>query len=307
MLMIYRYTEDLDKNERRVITVGNFDGFHKAHKKVIEKLLSVSNQNKLEPLVITFYPHPRRFFGNREFKLIQTLSERLKTIIENGADSILVLQFKEIADLDIDQFIEKILIEKLSMTHLVVGSGNSLGRGATIIDERIEELSERLGFSYDLIREMNFEGRRISSSLIRELIDYGKIREANNILCKQYTISGPVISGKGLSKRGIFRPTINIGVARYKLIPMGVFAGWTYIGGVRYQSVVNCGPSPTFGILEDNIETHVIDWEGEVEKRVSVELVEKIREQKRFRSIEDLREEIEDDIERAREMLDKEY
>jgi len=296
--MIYHNINELDK-KRRIITVGNFDGFHLAHKTVLQKLIGVHKSCGFEPLVITFYPHPRRFFGDYNFKLLQTLSERLWDIIKNGVDNILVLHFKDISNLDINAFIEKILIKKLNMVHFVVGSGHSLGKGGVIIDNRIEDLSDKFGFTFDLVKEIDFHGRRVSSSYIRELMNNGNVREANLMLTKPYTISGPVIKGKGIGKKEIGKPTINIGVADYKLIPIGVYAGWTLMDGKRYPSVINCGPSPTIDIMDMNVETHIIGWEGEAPRRVSVELVEKIREQVRFKSIESLREQIDEDIRRA--------
>ena len=301
-MIISRSIENIEKSEH-AITIGNFDGLHTGHIEILNKLKAVSKNTGLSPLVITIWPHPDRYFNRNGSKLILTLSERIRAILNTGLEDILILNIRDIADCELKDFIDDILITRLNMKHLVVGSGQAMGRGGVLIEGRIEGLADSLGFTYEIVGEIVHAGRRVSSTLIRELIREGDITTANSLMAQRYSLCGSVVRGRGVGSRVVGIPTLNIRPAGYKIVPRGVFATIANTGDEIHPSVTNCGPKPTLGDDTATIETHIIGWEGGAPNRVRVEFVDRIREQKRFKDVDMLRHQILEDIEKAKAIL----
>ncbi len=285
------------------ISIGNFDGFHLGHEKIVETLKNIGAENHLQCDIITFTPHPRILFKKLSH-LITTEAQKRETLLSLGVDRVEFLDFHKIVSLSPEQFVREILLKNYRMKYIIVGKNFKFGkdRGGGI--DTLEKLSHELNFRLVVVPPVKIEGVRVSSSHIRDTLLEGKIVAANSMLGRSYYIDGDVVHGDKIGTELGF-PTINIRTAN-TILPEGVFKTTVAIGGDLYDSVTNIGIRPTFhrepGHVEKRgdkrVETHILDFNRTLYgENVRLYFEKKMRNEIKFDSEKGLVEQIKKDIE----------
>jgi riboflavin kinase/FMN adenylyltransferase len=279
-----------------VITIGTFDGVHHGHKEVIGKLKDIASDVNGESVIFTFYPHPRLVVSAHEsnLRLLTTFSEKAHQLELAGIDHLVVYPFTiDFAELTYENFISNILINKLNLHTLVIGHDHRLGKNREGTYENIISLSKKLHFNVEKIDTYLINGIDISSSKIRTALQKGEIEKANNFLGYNYQLTGIVTDGNQIG-RNIGFPTANIITADHsKLIPgEGVYAVMVDFEEKKYNGMLNIGFRPTVDENADHrtVEVHIFNFEGDIyQKEITISFLKRIRNEKKFNSIEELR------------------
>jgi len=300
-MQIIRRLEDFPVLETNtVVAIGNFDGIHLGHKKILQFLASEAKIHNLSSLILTFSPHPERYFGKKPFKMIQTMDQRLKEIGKYNINKTLVLPFnEEIASLSSRDFVQKIIIDKLHGKEIIVGNNFRFGKNRTGNVQILQKLSSLCGFKFFSIPSEKRQGRIISSSLIRTLLLEGSIEKANALLGHPYCIEGTVIKGFARGKSLGF-PTANISTDN-EIVPHGIYFSHVFSQEQKHPSLTNIGTSPTFGLSETQIESYIINFsENLYGQNQKIQLLKKLRDEIKFSSPEQLVDQIKKDIAAAK-------
>lgn len=297
------------------VAVGVFDGVHSGHRKLLQTLTEMALRLNAEPVVLTFFPHPREvlFPGNAPH-LILAPERRIKLLHEYGARAVVTLPFTlELASTSPREFIEKCLFaDGINLRGVCVGKDWHFGAGGRGDTKFMSELAKEKHFEFVAVDELlETDGRVVSSSLVRSALSEGFIRQANSLLGRHYTLCGKVEKGYHIATDTLACPTANLNVEYGIVPPIGVYASIAVIDGKRFPAVTNIGTAPTFdshGIPgKVRIEVHLLGVKYDLyDKEMELELVRKIRDEKRFESTDALRQQIEDDIQKAAEYLEKE-
>jgi len=285
-----------------VATIGIFDGVHLAHRAIIEKLNLTAKKISGESVIVTLWPHPRIILNGKgeTTKLINTLEEKIELLESAGVDNLVILPFsKTFAATSFDEFVRGILFEKLKIGHLVVGYNHQFGKNREGNFVRLKELSDSLGFSIEQLEPVILGEDRVSSSTIRKLISSGNIERADELLGYNFNLRGSVVEGKKIGTQIGF-PTANVLVSSPdKIIPAnGVYAVLVRTEGIQYMGMMNIGYRPTIEEQPDKIvlEANLINFSGDLyNKIVEVTFITKVRDEKKFNSIYELRSQIEQD------------
>ena len=287
-------------SKKTVITIGNFDGVHVGHKKILKFLVQESQRYDLFSLVLTFTPHPDIILGKSEVKMIQTLDQRLKAIARFDVHGVLITPFdKKFSSLSSDEFIHRIVVSALKVEEVVIGENFRFGKNLEGDINTFRTLGAQLKFRVHEIPKVIKMGRTVSSSLIRILLQEGKIEEANILLGRPYEIEGRVIKGKDRGKALGF-PTANIETEN-EIIPLGVYISQALIDSRTYPSLTNAGLRPTFGQEEMQIESYIIDFDNKLYgQEIAVRFMKKIRDEIKFESPEALSLQIQKDLGQAK-------
>lgn len=277
------------------ISIGNFDGFHLGHGKIVDTMKTIALQNNLQCSIITFSPHPRVLFKKLS-RLITTEAQKREILGSLGV-RFEFMDFLKIVSLTPEQFVTDVLLKKFRMKYIIVGKNFKFGkdRGGGI--DTLETLSHDFGFRLVVVPPVKIDGTRVSSSRIRETLLEGKVATANRLLGRSYYIDGEVVHGEKIGKELGF-PTINLKTDN-TILPEGVFKTKVSIGGELYDSVTNIGTRPTFyNKSEKKVETHILDFDrGLYGKTVRLYFEKKMRDEKKFDSESGLVEQIKKDIE----------
>jgi len=302
MKVIFDPQEPID--DHTSATIGNFDGVHMGHKKIISSIKETAERKGLSTCVITFHPHPQKVLKNIDVPLLVPIRERLKLLEKEGVDYTACYTFtEEISRISARDFIKNILVGKLNVRHLIVGPDFSFGNKREGNAELLEEMGKKLHFETGVLEPYVIDGEVVSSSAIREMLQRGDIRKAARFLGYDFYIDGLVTEGE---KRGrkIGFPTINLDTDWDILPKVGVYATRAYVDDDRFDSITNIGFRPTFGENKLLIETHLFDFNFDIYgKRVRVEFVERIRNEERFESVDALVAQIKKDVEQVKGVL----
>lgn len=297
--------EDIEEfKDSTIITIGVFDGVHLAHEQIFKELLRIAKERNLIPVVITFYPHPDKVLGKGNTPLIQTLSQRVNKIKEKGIKFVIPVKFdRDFYMLSALDFIS-LLIEKFKMKGILVGENFHFGKGMEGNVDFLKRIGSERKIEVFTIKIFEFDGKRLSSSLIRNMLLQGKVEEASPLLGRFYSITGKIVQGLGIGKKlGI--PTANIKTEN-EILPEGVFITEASIKGLKLPSVTNIGRAPTLKNTEKSVETHIIDFEREIlNQEIEIFFIKKIRDEIKFESPEALKERIKEDIKIAKEFFIK--
>ena len=287
--------------------IGAFDGLHLGHQHIINNTVTFAKKNGITSAAILFDPLPSIFFGrlgtNERILLRDEQETRLR---EMGIDRIIFLPFsRQIADLTPEAFLSA-MQSSLHCERLVMGEDFSLGKGRTGSAAVLANLGSTYGFSTDIITKDVLDGDIISSTRIRSLLHQGNLPQANRLLGYPFFFSSDIIHGDARGRKLGF-PTLNVKIPEEKLkLPNGVYAVYNYIDGVKYASVTNIGVRPTFGLDDKGtfVESYLLNASGNFYGETArLEFVEMLREEKRFSSAEELKIQINKDIERAQQIL----
>ncbi|WP_372773681.1 bifunctional riboflavin kinase/FAD synthetase [Mangrovibacterium sp.] len=288
--------------EKPILTIGSFDGVHLGHLEVISRLNEIAKQKNGESVIFTFYPHPRLvlFPDEGNLRLLTTLHEKIRLFEKAGIDHLVIYPFtKEFSQLNYTDFVREILVEKLNINSLVVGYDHKFGKNREGSFDMLLSLSKEFNFELEKLDVLLIDNTNISSSKIRESLQNGNVARANSYLGYPYTLHGTVIEGQKLGRKIQF-PTANILASDpHKLIPgYGVYAVFVLVGGKCYEGMLNIGTRPTVNSNADHrsIEVHILNFDGDLyHKEIELEFISKIRDEKKFASIDDLRVQLEED------------
>jgi len=287
------------------LAVGVFDGVHLGHQHLLRRLKDKAEANKAIPGVLTFRHHPLRVLSpETSLSYLAPLGVRTKLLIGLGIPLVIKISFsKEVAGIQARDFLE-LLMRYIRMRGLVVGTDFALGRNREGDVKALRTLSAEMGFELEVVPPFVLNGRVVSSTVIRKALGVGDMRTVREFLGRPYVLSGPVVAGRGVG-RVLGFPTANLRVSPQQALPAdGVYAGLAYLGGKALPSLANIGVRPTFGGDERVIEVHILDFQGQLYgKELSVGLVERLREERRFGDPGELKAQIARDAERARELL----
>lgn len=293
-----------------MVTIGTFDGVHLGHREVISELQRFSKESGGESVVFTFYPHPRMIVSPNEdsLRLITTKEEKIALFEQIGIDHLVIYPFdKEFSELSYDEFVSRILVEKMKIHCLVVGYDHKFGHERKGDFNALSRLSAQLGFTVEKLDKLLVENVAVSSTHIRRALENGDVHLANEFLGYPYTLTGRVIEGNRLGRKLGF-PTANIETFdNHKLVPRdGVYAVKVEVKGRFYQGMLNVGTRPTVNSNVDHrsIEVHIIDFNEDIyNENITIHFVQKIRDEQRFPSLDLLQEQLGIDKETAIRLL----
>jgi len=290
-----------------VATIGNFDGVHLGHRAIIDRLAETGKRLGLPVCVVLFEPQPREFFEqDKAPPRLMRLREKIDRLQELPVDQVLILRFNhKIAGLSPTAFIRTILVDTLKIRHLVIGDDFRFGKGRQGDFNLLKQEGRRYSFDVEDTQSIFINGLRISSTLIRKALSSGDLDQAARLLGKPYEVCGRIMHGE---KRGreIGFPTANLLMQRKNTPVSGVFA--VTMRGLSHKpllGVANVGTRPTFS-GDDSVllETHLLDFEGDAYgRKVEVEFHHKLREERRFSSLQELSQQIQLDIKAARDFF----
>jgi riboflavin kinase / FMN adenylyltransferase len=285
------------------VTAGNFDGVHVGHRELLRRTVARARSGGLTAVALTFSPHPVRFFSPQaRFYEITTLPEKAERIATLGIDALVVESFGgELGRMTPEEFAREILHRRLTARHVVVGYDFTFGRDRTGSPALLAELGRAIGFGVEIVPPVMRDGHIVSSSRIRDLLLAGRVREAEDLLCRPYRLSGRVVRGAGRG-RALGYPTANIQFTQ-ELVPLpGVYIVDVEIDGRLHRGVANVGFNPTFGENSLGLEAHVLDFDRDLYgNEVAVCFRERIRDERKFGSVEELVGQMGQDVQRAGE------
>lgn len=290
-----------------VVTVGNFDGVHLGHRRIISTAVEKARDLDVPSAVITFDPHPWEVVNRGQIMpSIFPLEERARRISELGVDCLVKVNFTpEFASCPAGTFVSE-MAEKLSPRVVVIGYDFRFGRGREGNEEFLRREGEKLGFEVVSVPVVSVMDKPVSSTRIRGLIQAGEMRRARRLLGAPFQIDGEVIKGHGRGK-GLGFATANLRWETRLIPPEGVYAAVALWNGERFPAVVNIGSNPTFGDSAVSIEAHIMGFSGDLyAKRIRIELYRRLRGEVRFDSPEALADQIKKDVEKARQTLTEE-
>ncbi len=285
-------------------TIGNFDGVHIGHKKILSAVKQEAKQQGLSSCVITFHPHPQKVLQNIDIPLLVPIRERLKLLEDQGIDVVACYTFtKDMAKISAQDFVTDILVGKLNLKHLIVGPDFSFGRKREGNLSLLNKMGAEYGFDTEVVETALYEGEIVSSTSIRNLVREGNLLKARNFLGYNFYIEGQVKEGERRGRQIGF-PTANLDTDWDILPKVGVYATLANVNGTKHQSITNIGYRPTFGHNGLLIETHIFDFDEDIyKKRIKVEFVDRVRDEQKFNGPEALVEQIKRDVERVKEIL----
>lgn len=302
---VYRRLDELPGNlGNTVLSVGNFDGVHRAHQHVLSEIITRARQLGATSMVVTFDPHPVRILRpDAAPSLITPLAVKLRLLAQTGVDATVVLPFtRDLSLLSPRQFAEQILRDRLHAREVHEGFNFRFGHKAQGDAKLLQELGRELGFEVKIYPAMKVHGDQVSSSRIRELLQAGNVSRAHRLLGRSFSIISTPGRGRGYGAKYTV-PTINL--SRYDdLAPLdGVYITQTRIAEECFDSVTNIGNRPTFGAESFAIETHLLNFhplELTAETEVELSFLQRLRAEIKFPSVDDLRVQIAQDVHRAR-------
>jgi riboflavin kinase/FMN adenylyltransferase len=294
-------------NQDTAITLGTFDGLHIGHVKIIKQLVKDAKERNLKSVVYTFKNHPLSLNHSIETPSTIFKLDYKKEILEKlGVDILIFLTFDDAQkNIEPNYFIEEILVKKLRMKHLVVGYDYHFGKKAKGNTELLIKSSRKYHYSYDIVDPIKKDYVRVSSTLIRKLLANGKIKDANYYLGRPYSLEGKVIDGEKIGRK-IGYPTANLELDNnFAILKPGVYITKTLLDGEFYYSVTNVGFNPTLKQSEFSVETYILDFDQSIYgKHIRVDFYKKIRDELKFKDVEELKEYIRWDVYNTKKFFD---
>ncbi|MDB0058311.1 bifunctional riboflavin kinase/FAD synthetase [Salibacteraceae bacterium] len=300
-MKVYSNIEEFEPRENLVATVGTFDGVHLGHSYILNCLKAESEKINGESVLLTFYPHPRMvlFPENNDLKMLNTQEEKIELLDRSDLDHLIIHPFsREFSRLNSVEFVRDVLVNQIGISKLIIGYDHHFGRNREGTFEDLLELANLYDFEVEQIEAQEFKDTQVSSTKIRTAIEEGDMKTARHFLGYPFMISGKVVRGAGIGRTLGFK-TANIGIKdRFKIIPdNGVYAVLVNIKGTSYKGMLNIGVRPS---IKDaggrSIEVHIFEMDEDLYGlEISVSLLEKIREEKKFENIDLLKQQLEFD------------
>lgn len=288
------------------VTIGNFDGVHKGHQLLISRVRDRAQQLGVPSVVITFEPHPLRFFtGRKTPPFITVYEEKMALIEELGIDYALCLEFNAtLAGMSPDEFVRQILVRGVRVRELIIGYDYAFGKGRQGNYGLLSALGRELDFVVEQLEPVFVDDAIVSSTRIRDLVESGDVWAARPLLGRFYRVTGTVVHGQNRGGRLLGFPTANM-CLRDELFPRtGVYCCWAEVDAVLHPAVANIGYNPTFGNDVLSVEVHILDMQADLYgKTMRVHFVQRLRGEKKFSGLDELKQQIARDIELGRTIL----
>ena len=301
-MRIYEGINNFNRLEYAVVTSGTYDGVHKGHQKILQRMIEVAKSEGGETVLISFWPHPRMVLNNDPgfLKLINTMDEKQELLRNIGINHLILIPFTlEFAQTSSTDFIKNILVDAIGTRKLIIGYNHRFGKNREGNFDNLVKDSSKYGFEVEEIPKHEIDHLGISSTIIRKSLTEGDIPTANRYLGHSFLINGLVIHGDKLGKTIGF-PTANLQIEEaYKLIPGdGVYAVKVKAKGNDFNGMLNIGKRPTVDGLNRKIEVHILGFKDDIYNEIiSISFVKKIRDEKKFRSLDHLKIQLQKDKE----------
>jgi riboflavin kinase/FMN adenylyltransferase len=286
-----------------VVTIGNFDGLHAGHRRIMRRVGDLARANGWKPSVLTFQPHPTKVVAPaRAPRLLTTPEQRAELMRSEGIEQVLILPFTEdLSQFTPEEFVARILADRLHARAVLVGDNFRFGAKQAGDVESLKQLGEQYGFRTEVLTAVKRHGRVVSSSGVRKLVEDGDVSMAARFLERPYSVAGQIVRGRGIGSKQTV-PTLNLATEAEILPTTGVYITRTYDldSDRRWNSITNIGYRPTFGGDALTIETFLLNpLEGETPSAIRLEFLRRVRPERKFESPEALRSQILKDVARA--------
>jgi riboflavin kinase / FMN adenylyltransferase len=304
---IFEGIENIQRSFKNpVLTIGNFDGVHRGHQALFRKSREWAEKLGGETVVLTFHPHPLQVLAPGEGPLFITSHERkLELIALCGVDVTVVVPFsRKFARMSAGDFVKTLLVGRIGPKAIIVGEDYRFGYKREGDTAFLERMGDQYGFTVETVSGVQMDGTVVSSTLIRQCIQEGDLREASRLLGRPYEIVGMVVPGHQRGGRLLGFPTANIRLSGQAPPKPGVYVVRVETGDGTYGGAANVGFNPTFGGTELSVEVFLFDFDEDIyEKLIRVHFIERLRDEKRFSGPDELALQIRKDVERARKIL----
>jgi riboflavin kinase/FMN adenylyltransferase len=309
-MQVYNDLNSIEKDENTVLTIGTFDGIHLGHREIIEKVKKEASFYGGRSFLVTFNPHPRKVVSKSgKVNILSTLKEKKEILSSSGLENLFIINFtKEFSQISAEQFVTEYLIKSIGLKEIIIGYDHHFGKGRGGSIETLMEMGEQNNFIVDRINEVNINGDKISSTAIRNALADGNVKHANKLLGRYYSFSGEVVHG---DKRGrtLGFPTANIKLDdEDKLLPaLGIYVVEFFVKGNKHYGLLSIGRRPTF-YNEGNIvpEVYIYSFDEDIyDEFVTVNVMQRLRGEEKFSSVENLVEQMNKDKEAGLEILEK--
>ncbi|KAA3652906.1 MAG: bifunctional riboflavin kinase/FAD synthetase [Bacteroidetes bacterium] len=308
-MKVYHGIDSFVKRNKAVVTTGTFDGVHIGHRKILNRLIEVAQKNDAETVLLTFFPHPRMVLNpDSDLQLLNTIDEKVKLLEKAGIEHLIIHPFtKKFSRISSLEFVRDILVNQLGTKKLVIGYDHHFGRNREGSFEHLMEFGPLYGFEVEEIPAQEIEDVNVSSTKIRNALLSGDIQTAMHYLGQPYSLTGTVVKGQQLGRELGF-PTANLKIDKhYKLIPAhGVYAVYVKFSGQKYHGMMNIGFRPSISDQKDQltIEVNIFDFNDMIYgQTIQVELMQRIRDEKKFETRELLTQAIRNDQQRVKQIL----
>jgi len=316
MEIFYSLEEIARQSRHTVATVGNFDGVHLAHQELLRRVQEHARQENAVSVAVTFDPHPSKVLAPQKApSLLTPLAVKQELLAKSGIDRLLILPFtRDFSLWSPEQFAQEVFVKALRAVAVVVGENFRFGHRQTGTPAVLQELGQRWNFQTEVLPRICVRHLPVSSSQIRRLLDEGEISHANRLLGRPFSIRNRVEPGRGIGRSQTV-PTLNLAPYAERLPAPGVYVTWARFSAQsddkkgaepqgaeppQFRSVTNVGYKPTFGEHELGVETHLLEpWKGEPPNSLEVSFLYRLRDERKFESAEELKQQIMKDIRRT--------
>jgi riboflavin kinase/FMN adenylyltransferase len=290
-----------------VVTVGFFDGVHLGHRAVVARTVEAARERGVGSVAVTFDRHPREILTpGQEPRLLTTVERKARLLEETGVDVLVVLEFtRSFSQVSAEDFVRDVLVGGLRAVHAVMGANFTFGHRAAGTVDRLPELGAPYGLTAEGVPLVELDGRRVSSSSVREALAAGDLAWPLEALGRRFVLDGEVVSGHGRGK-GLGYPTANLRTWPRLLLPgQGIYAGVAEQGARRFRAAIDVGTNPTFGVEPLHVEAFLLDFEDRELRGepLAISFWERLRDEVRYDSVDELIRAIAADVERTREIV----
>lgn len=306
---IFHSINDFKSTKKTILTLGTFDGVHIGHKKILERVTQNTENGKYESLVLTFFPHPRMVLhGQSEVKLLNTIDEKIDLLEKSGIQNLVIHPFDEtFSKLTAEEFVKTVLVNQFQIQKIIIGHDHRFGRNRTADINDLIAFGQQYNFEVEQISAQEIDAVSISSTKIRNALTEGNMALANDYLGYDYFLTGIIAKGKQLG-RTIGFPTANLKIAEnYKLIPQnGAYVVKSTINQKMVYGMMNIGYNPTVAGENLSIEIHYFDFDEDIyDQKIAVSILERLRPEQKFGSVELLKEQLKKDQQTALNHINK--
>ncbi len=298
-MKVFNSINDFTTSKKTIVTLGTFDGVHIGHNAILDKICKAAQQENLESVILTFFPHPRLIVSNNyDIKLLNTIEEKSVLLEKKGIQNFIIHPFdKTFSELSPREFVTQVLVEKLNIQKIIIGHDHKFGKDRAADFNDLINFGKEFGFEVEEISAQQINEVSVSSTKIRNSLLEGNISLANDYLGYPYILSGNVVKGNQLG-RTINFPTANIEISEdYKLIPKnGVYVVTANVNNQTVFGMMNIGVKPTLGENKLSIEVHLLNFDKDIyNQKIQVNVLERLRDEHKFDSFEALKSQLEVD------------